>query len=95
MHALPRRPAWTLALPTPPPRRATAPGPPATTPTATAATPASDGTDATPSSHDMGIDPSLMARARDLATVPLVDRAAAFDELNRDVATALRAIEDV
>lgn len=42
-----------------------------------------------------GIDPGLMARARGLLDVPLVDRAEAFDALNGDVVAALRAIEEL
>ena len=42
-----------------------------------------------------GIDPELMRRARGLLDVPLEDRAEAFDDLNRDVVAALRAIEEL
>lgn len=42
-----------------------------------------------------GIDPALMERARGLLDVPLEARADAFDELNRDVVAALRAIEEL
>ena len=42
-----------------------------------------------------GVDPDLRHRAEHLLEVPLDERAAAFDELNRDVVAALRAIEDV
>ncbi|HKJ54643.1 MAG TPA: hypothetical protein VJ978_01525 [Nitriliruptoraceae bacterium] len=44
---------------------------------------------------DAGIDPRLLQRARGLTDVPLDARASAFDELNRDVVTALRAIEEL
>lgn len=44
---------------------------------------------------DVGVDPTLLQRARGLSSVPLAERAKAFDDLNRDVVAALRAIEEV
>lgn len=61
----------------------------------TATVQAADAGDVAPTSDGAGIDPTLLARARGLVDVPLAARAAAFDELNRDVVAALRAIEDV
>lgn len=46
-------------------------------------------------SAEAGIDPMLLQRARGLNDVPLDARASAFDDLNRDVVTALRAIEEL
>lgn len=45
--------------------------------------------------RDPGVDPDLRQRAQALLAVPLDDRAAAFDDLNGDVAAALRAIEEL
>lgn len=44
---------------------------------------------------EVGVDPTLLQRARGLSSIPLVARAKAFDDLNRDVVAALRAIEEV
>jgi hypothetical protein len=60
------------------------------------ATPPTDGPDEVAAAGTVdGIDPALMERARGLLEVPLADRAQAFDELNRDVVAALRAIEEL